>query len=240
MAALDADLQARGRAILEEAERAHRICILMLGRPYHLDRGMNHGVLEDFQALGYPVLTVRSLPKEPAWLRRFFGDLPSGEMLQVHDVWPEGNITSSAEKVWGAKFAARHPNVAVLDLSSFKCGHDAPTYGIVERIVNTAGASFSALHDIDANKPSGAMRIRVKTYGHTLRLRAERLEEQARLEAELARSLEARRRALAATVRPPAAPPARPAAPHPIQATVNLSDPSPEALRLAYPGPAQR
>ena len=29
-------------------------------------------------------------------------------------------------KVWAAKFAARHPNVAVLDLSSFKCGHDAP------------------------------------------------------------------------------------------------------------------
>jgi predicted nucleotide-binding protein (sugar kinase/HSP70/actin superfamily) len=35
----------------------------MLGRPYHNDPGLNHSVLEEFQALGYPILSMRSLPR---------------------------------------------------------------------------------------------------------------------------------------------------------------------------------
>ena len=49
---------ARGKQILEQVEEDDRMCIalLMLGRPYHNDPGLNHGVLEEFQALGYPIL----------------------------------------------------------------------------------------------------------------------------------------------------------------------------------------
>ncbi len=202
MAALDADLQARGRELLETAEREHRLVLLLLGHPYHLDAGINHGVAEDFQALGYPILTLRSIPKDVDWLGRFFADdLAAGRVrspLEVGDVWPEHNNTNSAQKVWGAKFAARHPNVALLDLSSFKCGHDAPTYGIVERIVVTADTPYSALHDIDANKPAGSIKIRVKTYAYTLKLRQEKLAERGRKEAELRRRVAAKRRALEA------------------------------------------
>ena len=59
--------------------------------------------------------------------------------LSVQDVWPENYSTNSVQKVWAAKFAARHPNVVVLDLSSFKCGHDAPTYGLIDNIIKPAG-----------------------------------------------------------------------------------------------------
>ena len=37
--------------------------------------------------------------------------------------------------MWAAKYAARHPNLVALELSSFKCGHDAPTYSLVEEII---------------------------------------------------------------------------------------------------------
>jgi predicted nucleotide-binding protein (sugar kinase/HSP70/actin superfamily) len=74
-------------------------------------------------------------------------------------VWPENYSANSAQKVWAAKFAARHPNVVVLDLSSFKCGHDAPTYGLIDGIVvQTSKTPYAALHDIDANKPAAASR----------------------------------------------------------------------------------
>ena len=46
--------------------------------------------------------------------------------MDIRDVWPENYSANSAQKVWAARFAARHPNLAMLDLSSFKCGHDAP------------------------------------------------------------------------------------------------------------------
>ena len=108
-------------------------------------------------------------------------------------MWPENYSANSAQKVWAVKFAARHPNVALLDLSSFKCGHDAPTYGLVDSIVSTAGIPYAALHDIDANKPGGSIKIRVKTYAHSLKLHTEALEDTARKRDELARSVERKR-----------------------------------------------
>jgi hypothetical protein len=67
--------------------------------------------------------------------------------------------------------------MACLDLSSFKCGHDAPTYGLIDSIIASAGKAYSALHDIDAKKPSGSIKIRVKTYAYTLMLLKEKLED---------------------------------------------------------------
>ncbi len=92
-------------------------------------------------------------------------------------MWPENYCVNCVQKVWAAKFAARHPNVAVLDLSSFKCGHDAPTYGLIDSIISAGKTPYSALHDIDANKPTGSIKIRVKTYAYTLMLARERLED---------------------------------------------------------------
>lgn len=168
----DDDLQRRGREILESLEAEHKVGLLLLGRPYHLDPGLNHGVLDEFQALGYPILSIRSIPKDPTWLARFFDeDLARGFVnspLEVRDVWPENYSTNSVQKVWAAKFAARHPNVVVLDLSSFKCGYDAPIYGLIDSIISASRTPYSALHDIDANKPGGSIQIRVKTYAHRL------------------------------------------------------------------------
>ncbi|MBW2232002.1 MAG: CoA activase [Deltaproteobacteria bacterium] len=196
----EADLQRRGREILEELEAENRVGLLLLGRPYHADPGLNHGVLEEFQALGYPILSMRSIPKDPEWLARFFEDDLAGGFvdspLAVTDVWPENYSTNSVQKVWAAKFAARHPNVVVLDLSSFKCGQDAPTYGMIDSIVSASRTPYSALHDIDANKPTGSIQIRVKTYAHRLRLYQERLNDLAARRSELERRVEARRQEL--------------------------------------------
>ena len=92
--------------------------------------------------------------------------------------------------------AARHPNIALLDLSSFKCGHDAPTYGLIDSIVKTAKKPYSALHDLDANKPGGSIAIRVKTYAHKLKLVEDALADEAAARAEFARRLADKRREL--------------------------------------------
>lgn len=173
LAEFDRRMQDAGRRVLDACEREGRLAILMLGRPYHSDPGLHHGVVDELQALGYPILSIRSLPKDEGYLRRYFG--PGEDPLSVQDVWPESYSANSVQKVWAAKLAARHPNLAVLDLSSFKCGHDAPTYGLVDRIIGASGTAYSALHDIDANRPGGSMQIRVKTYDHALKRRAERL-----------------------------------------------------------------
>ncbi len=169
------ELEEQGKEIIEMVERENRIAILMLGRPYHSDPGISHQITEEFQALGFPVLSMRSIPKDPDWLFKYFEDDLAKEgvdsPLEINDVWPENFSTNSAQKVWGAKFAARHPNIAILDLSNFKCGHDAPTYGIIDGIINTSQVPFSALHDLDQTKPAGSMKIRIKTYAYNLEKR---------------------------------------------------------------------
>jgi activator of 2-hydroxyglutaryl-CoA dehydratase/predicted nucleotide-binding protein (sugar kinase/HSP70/actin superfamily) len=183
LAAFDADLERRGRAILDTVEERNGLAVLMLARPYHSDAGLHHGIPEQLQAFGYPVLSLRSIPKDPAWLARFFADdLESGRIRdarELGDVWPESYSANSGQKVWGAKFAVRHPNVVMLDLSSFKCGHDAPAYGIIESIVRHGATPHMGLHDLDANKPGGSIKIRVKTFAHSLRLHEERLQDRA-------------------------------------------------------------
>ena len=59
-----------------------------------------------------------------------------------------------------------------------------------ETVDKATGTPYSALHDIDANKPSGSIKIRVKTYAHSLTLYEERLQDLARKKAELQRRLE--------------------------------------------------
>ena len=177
----DKDVENKGRAILETVESEDRVAILLLGRPYHSDPGLNHGIPEEFQVRGYPILSLRSIPKDREYLDKYFkADLEAGKMktpLELNHVWPENYSVNSAQKVWGAVFAAHHPNVVVLDLSSFKCGHDAPVYGLIDSIIETSKTPYAALHDIDANKPAGSIKIRVKTYTHALKLHEERLED---------------------------------------------------------------
>ncbi|MFK7987795.1 MAG: BadF/BadG/BcrA/BcrD ATPase family protein [Sandaracinaceae bacterium] len=196
----DAGLEKKGRAILDQVEMDNRVAILVVGRPYHMDPGLHHGIPDEFQVLGYPILSIRSIPKDPEYLTRFFQeDLDAGLIqspLDINDVWPENYSANSAQKVWAVKFAARHPNVVLLDLSSFKCGHDAPTFGIIDRIVEKSAVPYSALHDLDANKPAGSIKIRVKTYAHSLKLHEERLEDHAAKKAELAHRIDEKRLSL--------------------------------------------
>jgi predicted nucleotide-binding protein (sugar kinase/HSP70/actin superfamily) len=138
---------------------------------------MNHGVPDLVQALGFPVITLRSIPQDPAWLGPHFEAGPPGapapDVMDILDVWPEAHTANTSLKVWGAKFAARHPLVAVLDLSSFKCGHDAPAYGVIDSILERADVPYLTLHDLDANRPTNTLQIRLRTFAYALRRREE-------------------------------------------------------------------
>jgi len=168
----DADIMSEGRTILDDAIANDEVVILLLGRPYHSDPGLNHEVLDEFQSLGFKTLSMRAIPKDESYLSQYFAaDVKQQHVTSaydIRDVWAENFSTNSAQKVWAAKFAARHPNLAVLDLSSFKCGHDAPTYAIIDKILGASRTPHLTLHDIDANKPGGSIKIRVKTFAYTL------------------------------------------------------------------------
>lgn len=164
------DMEKKGQEIIERAEKEKSIAILFIGRPYHLDPGLNHQILDEVQGLGFPVITMTSIPKNKEWLSKYF----EGNPHDINDVWPENFSTNSAQKVWAAKFAARNPHIAIIDISSFKCGHDAPTYGIIDSITSSAKAAYLTLHDLDQTSPTESFKIRLKTFAYNLNKRIER------------------------------------------------------------------
>ena len=88
--------------------------------------------------------------------------------MAITDVWKNSYSENTSRKIWAAKYVARHPNLVALELSSFKCGHDAPIYTVVEEIVEHSGTPYFCFKDIDENKPSGSIKIRVETIGYFL------------------------------------------------------------------------
>ncbi|HTW23646.1 MAG TPA: BadF/BadG/BcrA/BcrD ATPase family protein [Candidatus Baltobacteraceae bacterium] len=166
-------IRKRAREVLDQLEREDRIGIVMLARVYHHDPGLNHEILEEFQKLGYPIFSQNTLPLDEDMLERLFGEeVRAGVVkhpLDITDAWKNSYSCSTNHKVWAAKFTARHPNLVALEMSSFKCGHDAPIYGVVEGIIENSGTPYFCFKDLDENKPTGSIRIRVETIDYFLR-----------------------------------------------------------------------
>jgi predicted nucleotide-binding protein (sugar kinase/HSP70/actin superfamily) len=138
----------------------------MLGRVYQHDPGLNHGIFEEFQKLGYPVLSQTSLPMDAWTLERVFG---TDHPLDIEDVWKHSFSASTSQKIWAAKFVARHPNLIGIEVSNFKCGHDAPAYQLLQAILESGGKPYFAFRDLDENKPAASMRIRIETIDYHMR-----------------------------------------------------------------------
>jgi len=169
----ETSIRRRAREVIDQLEREDRIGIVMLGRPYHHDPGLNHEILDEFQKLGYPIFSQNTLPIDEDMLERLFGeDVREGVIshpLDIGDAWKNSYSCSTNHKVWAAKFTARHPNLVALEISSFKCGHDAPIYGVVEGIIEQSGTPYFCFKDLDENKPTGSIKIRVETIDYFLR-----------------------------------------------------------------------
>jgi len=182
-------LRKQGREILRKLEAEDGIGIVLLARPYHNDPGLNHEILEEFQKLGYPVLTQAALPIDDEIIWRLFGDdVRAGAIkhpMDITDAWKNSYSENTSQKVWAAKYTARHPNLVALELSSFKCGHDAPIYTVVEETVTKSGTPYFSFKDIDENKPSGSIRIRVETIGYFLKRYREDMVARRRKEADI-------------------------------------------------------
>jgi len=193
--AWEASLRRRARAALDMIVRERRLGIVMLGRAYHHDEGVNQGIPEALQKRGYPIFSQNTLPIDADLLDELFGEeVRAGIVtspLDISDVWKHTSSESTNAKLWAAKFAARHPNLVAIELSSFKCGHDAPVYTVMEEIFACAGTPFFAFRDLDENKATGSIALRVDTIDYFLQRHREALVAEWRARAEIARQLEA-------------------------------------------------
>jgi predicted CoA-substrate-specific enzyme activase len=170
----EAEIRRKSREIIDRLEKEGGVGVVLLGRPYHHDPGVNLGIPQELQKRGYPVFSQATLPLDPDILERLFGEeVQEGIVthpMDIGDVWKHSFSANSAYKLWAAKFTARHPNLIAVELSNFKCGHDAPIYSTIEKIIETSGTPYFAFKDIDENRPSSSIKLRIETIDYFLKL----------------------------------------------------------------------
>ena len=113
----------------------------------------------------------------------------SASPLDISDAWKNSYSCSTNHKVWAANFTARHPNLVALEMSSFKCGHDAPIYGVIEGIIENSGTPYFCFKDLDENKPAGSIRIRIETIDYFLKRYREDVRKRRELDQEISAQL---------------------------------------------------
>ena len=168
------------RDILTWCARENKPCVLVLGRPYHMDPGIGHEIESDLQAHGYPIVWLQYLPIDKDLLDWLFGEEVQAKKirspLDISDVWTSSNSSNTNEILWGAKFATRFPWITcVLRLSSYECGMDQPTYTPTQKIVEATGTLFFKFGDLDSTKPAGSVKIRIETIVHYLAKYSEKI-----------------------------------------------------------------
>lgn len=147
------ELQAAGRAVMEEVERTGRYAIVLASRPYQNDALVNHELPEMFTRLGLPVLTADAVPG-------------------VHDVdlgHSRLDVVNNfhARMLASAVIAAENPHLEYVQLVSFGCGHDAYLSDEIIRMMKEISGKTPLILKVDESDIQGPLGIRVRSFVET-------------------------------------------------------------------------
>lgn len=141
------EVRSKGQEILEAAEAQGRHVILLAGRPYHMDPEINHGIPEMIQSYDLPIISEDAVYHMPV----------QSEPLKIVNQW-----SYHARLYHAAHFVAEHPNVTLIQFSSFGCGLDAITTGQVKSILEDHERIYTMIK-LDDVSNLGAARIRLRS-----------------------------------------------------------------------------
>lgn len=147
------DVRKRGEEILHTAEANHQQVIMLVGRPYHIDPEINHGIPEMIQSYNLPIVSEDSVYHEP---------LKDVRPLKIVNQW-----SYHARLYHAAEYAAEHSNITLIQFSSFGCGLDAITTGQVRDILESHDRVYTMIK-LDEVSNLGAARIRLRSLLATL------------------------------------------------------------------------
>ncbi|MBQ3915830.1 MAG: 2-hydroxyacyl-CoA dehydratase, partial [Ruminococcus sp.] len=148
-AALDSfhrDIAAKAEEIIRQAREEGRNIIVLAGRPYHIDKEINHGIHKLITSLGMAVVTEDSV-----------AHLAHTPHLGVLNQW-----TYHSRLYRAAQYVTTQPDMQLIQLVSFGCGIDAVTADEVRAILENKGKLYTQLK-IDEINNLGAARIRLRS-----------------------------------------------------------------------------
>jgi predicted CoA-substrate-specific enzyme activase len=157
MALFNEALQAEGASVLKGLRDSGGFGVVLACRPYHSDGLVNHGISRCFTKLGIPVLTIDSLP-----------GINEKDMSMVR---AEATINFHVRMMAAAMAVGENPDLELVQLVSFGCGHDAILTDEVTRILRTASRKDPLVLKMDESSVAAPLNIRVKSFVETIRAR---------------------------------------------------------------------
>ena len=150
------DLRKRSAEVMQKASQEGRQVVMVVDRPYHLDRHINQGVHETLSQMGIDVITGDSVPLPENTL---------GDVLALTQ-WEYTNRLYNA-----GKFANDHENVEVVQLNSFGCGLDAIATDALSDILKESGKNLTVIR-IDEISSPGSIKLRLRTLVESLKMKS--------------------------------------------------------------------
>lgn len=142
-----ADMAAKAQDMIAQARKDGKKIIVLAGRPYHIDKEINHGIHKLIASLGMAVVSEDSVAA--------LGHLT--EPLGVLNQW-----TYHARLYRAAQYVTTQPDMQLVQLVSFGCGIDAVTTDEVRTILERSGKLYTQLK-IDEINNLGAAKIRLRS-----------------------------------------------------------------------------
>lgn len=139
-------VKAEGKRAIQFANDHHRSCILLAGRPYHIDPQINHGIHRLLNNLGCVVLSEDCIEKQH-----------TKAPLRTLNQW-----TFHSRMYNAAQFVTTQKNMELIQLVSFGCGIDAITGDEVKDILRNKGKLYTQIK-IDEVDNLGAVKIRCRS-----------------------------------------------------------------------------
>lgn len=136
----------KAQEIIKKAREEGRMIIVLAGRPYHIDKEINHGINKLITSLGMAVVTEDSICE--------LGNMPE---LDVLNQW-----TYHSRMYRAAEYVTRNKDMQLVQLVSFGCGIDAITTDEVRAILEKRGKLYTQLK-IDEISNLGAAKIRLRS-----------------------------------------------------------------------------
>ena len=141
------DVAAKAQEIIAQARAEGKKIIVLAGRPYHIDKEINHGLHKLITSLGMAVVSEDSVAE--------LGHLT--EKLGVLNQW-----TYHARLYRAAQYVTTQPDMQLVQLVSFGCGIDAVTTDEVRTLLENQGKLYTQLK-IDEINNLGAAKIRLRS-----------------------------------------------------------------------------
>lgn len=149
-------VQDRAQQIIEKARSRRKPIILLLGRPYHIDPQINHGLTEIICDFGVDVITEDSIPMNKKQ------HIKSGHVISQ---WAYPNRYLSA-----VMWAREQPDVEVVVLNSFGCGPDVLVVDEVKSLLAEFDKSPTVIR-IDEIESPGSVKLRLRSLIEQIKLK---------------------------------------------------------------------